>query len=125
MSSHKPTLDLKAFLLSHDSEFRALLGPTINLRYSLTPEPVPIEADPKQLHELVIIFLANAKKAMLHGGQLLLQTRDVLLSDTEAPIQNGQGTPYLMLAISDSGNGIHTEMQRRIQQLFSGRWRPR
>src|SRR5262249_619287 len=124
----KPPLvrtDLNAFLLSNDKEFRTFLGPSINLRYSLASSTPEIEANAEELKRLIGIFLSNAKKAMVHGGQLLLQTKDVSLADPDTTVPSGAPGSYLMLAISDSGNGIHAEAQSRIQQLFSGRWRPK
>jgi two-component system, cell cycle sensor histidine kinase and response regulator CckA len=115
--------DLNAFLQKHENHFREILGPTINLRYSFAGNASEIEADHSSLLRLLDIFLSNAKKAMPHGGQLLLQTREVVMPETEG-FQSGSSGSFLMLAISDSGNGIPAEMQIKIQQLFSGRWRP-
>src|SRR5207244_7224550 len=84
-----------------------------------------IHARSEQLKQLLGIFLSNAKKAMALGGQLLLQTAEVKLPAGEAPFSSGPQVPHVMLAISDSGNGMQEETQSRILQLFSGRWQPR
>jgi two-component system cell cycle sensor histidine kinase/response regulator CckA len=118
-------IDLNAFLLNNDKDFRSFLGPTINLRYSLASNTPEILVDKDQFKQLMAIFLSNARKAMPNGGQLLLQTKDVVLPEPDSPFPSGTPAPYLMMAISDTGNGIHTEVQGRIQQLFSGRWRPK
>jgi len=118
-------INLNQFLADHDKAFREVIGPTVNLRYSLGPNVPLIEAESGPLLELLTIFLSNAKKAMPNGGQLLVQTSQVALSEPESPVFSSPTNDCLMLAISDSGQGIHPETQTRIQQLFAGRWRPK
>jgi two-component system, cell cycle sensor histidine kinase and response regulator CckA len=116
-------VDLNSFLQAQEPVFRDLLGPSVNLRYSLATNAPEISANPELLTELISIFLSNSKKAMPLGGQLLLQTREVTMPESET-FPGGAATSYLMLAISDSGEGVPPETQMRIQQLFAGRWRP-
>jgi two-component system cell cycle sensor histidine kinase/response regulator CckA len=117
-------VDLNGLLQDHEENYKLILGPSINLRYSLASNPTPIEGDIEPLEQLIEIFLVNAKKAMPHGGQLLIQTREVVMPDTEGFSNGPASTSYLMLAISDSGNGLLPEIQTKIQHLFSGRWHP-
>lgn len=116
-------LDLNTFLSGREKEFRELLGSSINLRCSLSLNAPHIEASPSLLAELLNIFLKNARKAMPHGGQLLLQTAEVVLSDA-ADSNESTSRAYLMLALSDSGNGMPAETLSKIQSLFNGHWRP-
>lgn len=117
-------MDLNEFLSASETEFKKLLGHSINLRYSLRPNAPQIDANQELLRELMAIFLANAKKSMPHGGQLLLQTSEVVLPATETPFPEGQAGSNLMLAISDSGNGMPTETLTKTQQLFTNQWSP-
>ncbi|SRR5258708_2816133 len=116
-------VDLNMFLEEHFQAFKDFLGSSVNLRYSLASKAPFIEGDLDELARLLDIFLSNAKKAMPHGGQLLIQTREVVMPDTDA-FPGRPSSTYLMLAISDSGNGVPPASQLRIQQLFSGRWQP-
>jgi two-component system, cell cycle sensor histidine kinase and response regulator CckA len=110
-------MSLNGLLKECEAEFKEFLGPTINLRYSLTAGIPDIDGDREQLRQLLSIFLSNAKKAMPYGGQLLLQTQDVPPPDTE-PFSSDPFSSYVILSISDSGKGISPEYQAKIQQLF-------
>jgi two-component system cell cycle sensor histidine kinase/response regulator CckA len=116
-------VDLNSFLLERQAHFKSSLGPSINLRYSLASSAPPIAGDIEQLESVLDVFLSNAKKAMPHGGQLLIQTREVIMPENEA-FPKSNTSSYLMLAISDSGNGIPAEFQNRIHELLAGEWRP-
>jgi len=118
-------VDLNDFLKQSETEFKAFLGPNINLRYSLSIQLPPFLADKAQLKQLMFIFLSNAKKAMPQGGQLLLHTRETVIPDVDTFPQKSTSTSYALLTISDSGRGIPSTTQDRIEQLFSGNWQPR
>src|SRR5579872_7035385 len=77
------TIDLNAFLIEHEKYLRSFIGSSVNLLYLLAPDIPPIQAIPDQLKELIGIFLSNANKTMPRGGQLLLQTTEVVLSSEE------------------------------------------
>jgi signal transduction histidine kinase len=47
----------------------------VRIRLDLEPEPVELEADPGQLHQVLVNLAVNAMQAMPEGGDLLLRTR--------------------------------------------------
>jgi two-component system, cell cycle sensor histidine kinase and response regulator CckA len=56
---------------------------------------------------------------MPNGGRLTIETRDVELDENDS--RNHQGVPadkYVMLAVSDTGDGMDTETQARIFEPF-------
>lgn len=72
----------------------------VSILLDLEEEPVEIEADPGQLHQVLVNLAVNAMQAMPEGGELLLRTR---LREHE-----------VALIIRDSGCGMSLEVQEKI-----------
>jgi CheY-like chemotaxis protein len=64
-------------------------------------------------------LVVNAKDAMPSGGKICIRTASVTLDDSYRPentfIKNG---PYVMISVSDSGQGMDRETQARIFEPF-------
>ncbi len=78
-----------------------------------------IRVDPSQLEQVILNLAINARDAMLHGGMLTLETNNVYLDDHYAaqhPEVNA-GT-YVMLAVSDTGEGFDKDTKSRIFEPF-------
>ena len=71
--------------------------------------------------ENVILNLAiNARDAMPDGGRLIVETRDVVLSEPPPDVEGEGFTPgaYVALSVSDSGVGMPEEVRRRAVDPF-------
>lgn len=75
-----------------------------------------IEADPGQLEQIVMNLATNAKDAMPHGGKLVFETDNVVLSEDYCR-EHLESTPgeYVRLQVSDTGQGIGKEL---LDQVF-------
>jgi CheY-like chemotaxis protein len=64
-------------------------------------------------------LVVNAKDAMPSGGKMCIRTAAVTLDDSHRPentfIRNG---PYVMISVSDTGEGMDRETQARIFEPF-------
>jgi two-component system cell cycle sensor histidine kinase/response regulator CckA len=78
-----------------------------------------VEVDPAQLEKVVLNLFLNARDAMPSGGQFTMETSDVDLRDPAmaSQLSLAPGT-YALLAISDTGMGMDTEMKRSIFEPF-------
>jgi two-component system, cell cycle sensor histidine kinase and response regulator CckA len=96
-----------------------LLGADIEVQTQLSGGPQPVLGDPGQIEQAVINLALNARDAMPGGGTLVLGTERGKVSEAEArnhpPMPAGE---YLMLRVSDSGNGMSRETQARIFEPF-------
>ncbi|MEC7524812.1 MAG: ATP-binding protein [Myxococcota bacterium] len=83
---------------------RRLVGEHVALDVRLPAEPVPVEADPGQLDQVVLNLLVNARDAMPDGGRVELSV------DVEANVAR--------LRVRDEGCGITEENLAHIFEPF-------
>jgi signal transduction histidine kinase len=71
--------------------------------------------DAGQLRQVLISLAHNASDAMPHGGRLTLQTANVTLDATDPEVPPGD---YIMIAITDTGNGIADEVKPHLFEPY-------
>lgn len=92
-----------------------MVGKAIAIRSHLSRELWPIRADVGQLEQVLLNLTANARDAMPHGGKLLVETANVMIETEQGAMRKGE---YVMLAVSDTGQGIPQEALPRIFEPF-------
>ena len=78
-----------------------------------------IKADPVQIEQVIMNLAANGRDAMPNGGKLMIETASVHLDD--AYVQRRLIVPkgdYVLLTVTDSGEGIAPEHQAHIFEPF-------
>jgi CheY-like chemotaxis protein len=96
-----------------------LLGEHIELTALLDPHVRCIRAEPSQVQQVIVNLAVNARDAMPLGGKLTIQTQ--VLNDPEEiarMVEKPSGPCYVMLAVSDTGQGISPEVRDRIFEPF-------
>lgn len=98
---------------------KRLIGEDIELSIKLEPQLGTIKADFGQIEQIVLNLAINARDAMLGGGKLIIETKNVDL-ETEYDVQQVQIAPgqYVALSVSDSGHGMDAETVSRIFEPF-------
>jgi len=96
-------------LLREDIEYKVVLG-----------EPLArVQADPGQIEQVLLNLIVNAADAMPNGGTLTIETQnqrvDEKYSQSHAPLAPGD---YVMLVVSDSGQGMDAGTKARIFEPF-------
>jgi PAS domain S-box-containing protein len=114
-------LDLTEIVRGVEPMLRRVLGEDIELTISLA-QPTPlVKADPGQLQQIIMNLVVNARDAMPEGGQLWIETTDVVL-DQEFVRRHftagGKPGPYVCLTVSDTGVGLDEETRTRIFEPF-------
>jgi two-component system cell cycle sensor histidine kinase/response regulator CckA len=75
--------------------------------------------DPGQIEQVLVNLVVNARDAMLNGGQLSIETRNVVLDDTyERGHLSVTSGSYVMLAVSDTGAGMPPHVQAHLFEPF-------
>jgi PAS domain S-box-containing protein len=96
-----------------------MIGEDVDLVMVPAPNLWPIRADAGQIDQVIMNLAVNARDAMPSGGKLTIETCNVTLDDEyarfHAPLRPGD---YVMLALSDTGNGMDTDTQSHIFEPF-------
>ncbi|NOY44056.1 MAG: response regulator, partial [Deltaproteobacteria bacterium] len=97
-----------------------LLEEHIRIETRLAPNLWPVRVDPGQMEQVIVNLAVNARDAMPRGGVLTFETANVELDDTYSDAHGGVVPPgqYVMLAVSDTGEGMDAETQERIFEPF-------
>jgi two-component system, cell cycle sensor histidine kinase and response regulator CckA len=100
-------VDLNDLTAQVDRMLRRLLGEQVQLETTLQPGLWPVKVDPAQMEQVLVNLAVNARDAMPNGGTLTLETGNVVLDEgyaqAHADVAPGE---YVLLAVSDSGEGI-------------------
>jgi CheY-like chemotaxis protein len=116
----QPTvLDLNALTSNLEKMLRRLLREDIQLATRFDPQLALVNADAGQLEQVIVNLVVNARDAMPRGGQLSIETANVMLGPgygaTHAEAPPGA---YVLLAITDTGIGMSKATQARIFEPF-------
>jgi len=100
-----------------------LLRRTIDKRITITSELDPqagrVYADAGQMQQVLMNLCLNARDAMPQGGQLLVRTKQLVLSaeDARRHVAARPGK-FIRLDVCDTGHGIPPEIRSRIFEPF-------
>ena len=113
------SLSLNDLILNMDRILRRLVDEDIELVTPLASNLRPVNADQGQMEQLLVNLVVNARDAMPNGGKLIIETGNVSF-EAEEPEQHLDTSPgdYAMLAISDTGAGMPTEVKSHIFEPF-------
>ncbi len=112
-------INLNDIVLNLDSLLRRLIGEDIEIRTLPATDLGSVKADPSQVEQVVMNLALNARDAMPGGGTVILETGNVILDTTYArDHQSVEPGRYVMLAVSDTGEGMSPETQARIFEPF-------
>ena len=96
---------------------RASLPATVAINEALHAEDVWIDADPDQLHQVIINLGANAAHAMPEGGAMSVRLEPVTV-DAGSALPRLEPGRYLRLSLADTGCGMDRATQARIFEPF-------
>jgi PAS domain S-box-containing protein len=121
--SRRQILQLKAL------DLNVVLGDVAKMLERLIPASIDlnispaasnrVKADPGQIEQVILNLAVNARDAMPQGGRLTIGTKSVELYQTyagsHARIPPGS---YVVLSVSDTGSGMHKDIQAKIFEPF-------
>ncbi len=111
--------DFNVIIGGVEEMLRRLVGEDVALKVVLAPDLGRIKVDPGQMEQVIVNLVANARDAMPRGGTLLVETSAVELDET-CTHRHPDSHPgaHVMLAVSDSGEGMDPETLARACEPF-------
>jgi len=92
---------------------------TIRVVANTAPDLWSIEADPTQLHQVLLNFCVNARDAIGESGTIVIEARNVAFPSPRATVRSEmRAGRYVLLSVSDTGSGMSMETVKRIFDPF-------
>jgi PAS domain S-box-containing protein len=112
-------IDLNECICKVEKFLTWIISEDIMLTTALSTETLTIFADVTQFEQVLMNLATNARDAMPKGGRLMIETGRVMLDD-EYVRTTGYGTPgpYAVINISDTGDGMDEQTQKKIFEPF-------
>lgn len=112
-------LDLRDTLSDLTHLLNRLVGEKVSLMLSHDPVLRPIRADRRQLEQVIMNLVVNARDAMPDGGQISIETESMTLRE---PLMRDRATvpegDYVLVRVRDQGMGIHPDTVQKIFEPF-------
>ncbi len=109
-------IDLQDVLSDLTHLLNRLVGERVRLRLSHAPDLGQIRADKRQLEQVIMNLVVNARDAMPEGGAIQIETEALTLSEEmrrdRAVVPAGD---YAVIRVRDAGHGMPPE---RLQKIF-------
>lgn len=105
-------------LLKQHSESLVDAKEQITVHMDLAGDLLAIQADQRQIEQILHNLLANAVDAMPQGGELYLKTVNVTHRDMKHKPYKPKPGSYVLLAVTDTGIGMDPKTLERIFEPF-------
>lgn len=119
------TIDMRDTLADLTHLLNRLVGEKITLTLSHDPVLKPVRADKRQLEQVLMNLVVNARDAMPAGGEIRITTNYV---DLDAPLERDRVTvpagSYVTVDVSDDGSGIPPDKLQKVFEPFYTTKRP-
>ena len=112
-------LDLNSVVGEMEKMLQRLIGEDVHLLTLFDDRLGTVRADPGQIEQVLMNLAVNARDAMPGGGRLTIETHNADLDQGYAR-QHAEVPPgrYVMLAVSDTGQGMPPEVRARAFEPF-------
>ncbi|MEM9343409.1 MAG: ATP-binding protein [Pseudomonadota bacterium] len=112
-------LDLRDAMADTSHLLNRLVGEKIALSFTHDPDTKRVRADRRQLEQVMMNLVVNARDAMPDGGAIEIETRAVTLAqDLERDRAVIPAGDYVMIEVRDQGIGIDPESMSKIFEPF-------
>ncbi|MFQ6548999.1 ATP-binding protein [Aestuariibius sp. 2305UL40-4] len=112
-------LDLRDTMSDLTHLLNRLVGEKVSLTFNHDPAPQRIRADKRQLEQVIMNLVVNARDAMPFGGEVRLETGTLVL---EEPLARDRAIlpagDYVVVRVIDEGVGIPRDKLQKIFEPF-------
>ena len=110
-------VDVNKTVSSMSGLLRSTMGGAVRLETILRPDVWPALADETQIEMVILNLAINARDAMSVGGNLSIETANIVLGEPSLPEEPAAGD-YVMVCVSDTGSGMPEEVLARAFEPF-------
>ena len=113
-------LNLNVLLTAWETVLRRVMGEDCGVTLRLASGAGLVRADPGQLEQVLLNLAINARDAMPRGGSITMETFNAELTGEHARLKPTavRPGPYVVLAVSDTGQGMDQETMSHIFEPF-------
>lgn len=112
-------LDMRDTLADLTHLLNRLVGAQINLTLSHDPKLMAVHADRRQIEQVIMNLVVNARDAMDGKGDILIETRNAKLqSELERDRVVVPRGDYVLVKVTDSGAGIPKDKINKVFEPF-------
>ena len=109
--------DLNLVIAEMSEMLRSSVGPSVEIRQSLTSVLWPVMIDVNQIETALLNIAINARDAMPQGGTLLIETANISAGSLEAPDEM-LGRDCVLVSMRDTGTGMSTDVIEHAFEPF-------
>ena len=119
-SEAKPLiLDLNQRIRQTHKFLERTIPKMIDIELILADDLARVHADPTQMDQVLMNLAVNARDAMPEGGNLIFETKNVVLDEDYAKLHlEAKPGRYVLLSVSDTGSGMDKETLEHIFEPF-------
>jgi PAS domain S-box-containing protein len=110
-------INLNDIIVEVEKMLGRVIGEDVRLESALSPSLQQVQADPGQLHQVLMNLAVNARDAMPGGGTLRIETANVDFEEGGLPAGMTPGR-YIQLKVSDTGIGMSKDVQSHLFEPF-------
>ncbi|HEV7990331.1 MAG TPA: PAS domain S-box protein [Gemmatimonadaceae bacterium] len=112
-------VDLNEIVASTEKMLRRLIGEDMEMRVEPAQDLGDVLVDPGQIEQVIMNLVVNARDAMPNGGKITIETANVELDEAFVADYEGlKAGPHVMLAVSDTGEGMSAETRSHLFEPF-------
>lgn len=94
------------------------VGEQISLHTTLAQHVWIVKIDKSQIDSALMNLVLNARDAMPKGGSIFIETKNRIVSPSEADMLDMSAGNYVELKVTDSGSGIDQDNLKRVFEPF-------
>ncbi|SFP25040.1 ATP-binding protein [Tranquillimonas alkanivorans] len=112
-------LDMREALADLTHLLNRLVGEKVSLTFRHDPNLQHVRADKRQLEQVIMNLVVNARDAMPEGGAIMIET---VMKQLDSPLQRDRAKvppgEYVLVRVTDEGEGIPPESLPKIFEPF-------